>query len=161
MERKMTPCEKLGYKVGDRFEVIDEDKNVAGWVLGTILILCKDDGTDCPSFREENKEWHHDFAYLDGIKPITRILKTGDEITQDGKKYRVTLEEIPQYDFKPGMLCQVIWDGSESCVLHSDCTRVVYLGNKGMGREKIAYATEGGNTALAIGYVNTSNLRPE
>lgn len=156
----MTPCEKLGYKVGDRFEVIDEDKNVAGWGLGTILILCKDDGTDCPGFREENKEWHHDFAYLDGIKPITRILKTGDEITQDGKKYRVTLEEIPQYEFKPGMICRVDWDKADaSCAMHSDCTRVVFLGNRRAGREEIAYAVTDGS--LAIGFVNTSSLRPE
>lgn len=156
----MTPCEKLGYKVGDRFEVIDED-NYHQWPIGTIVVLHTDDKSVSPRFHNERNYDERCYMNLDFVKPLTPTIKTGDTIEQDGKKYRVKLEEIPQYDFKPGMMCQVTWDGSETCVLHSDCTRVVYLGNKGMGREEIAYTTEVGNAALAIGYVNTSNLRPE
>lgn len=159
----MTPCEKLGYKVGDRFIALDDNKRV-GRSKGDILELVKDDGSDCPLFKNITTDKDLTACHLHRIKPIIysgASLKTGDTIERDGKKYRVTLEEIPQYEFKPGMMCQVTWDGSETCVLHSDCTRVVYLGNKGMGREEIAYTAEGGNTALAIGYVKTSNLRPE
>lgn len=43
----MTPCEKLGYKVGDRFEVINIDN---GLDVGTVVELVKDDGTVCPTF---------------------------------------------------------------------------------------------------------------
>ena len=93
------------------------------------------------------------------IRSSGASLKTGDTIEQEGKKYRVKLEEIPQYDFKPGMLCLVVWDGSEACVVRSEGTRVVYLGAYRDGYSKIAYVTR--DSVLTIGYVKTSNLRPE
>ena len=46
----MTPCEKLGYKVGDRFIALDDNKLV-GRSKGDILELVKDDGTDRPLFK--------------------------------------------------------------------------------------------------------------
>ena len=157
----MTPCEKLGYKAGDRFVSLNNNKD-SDRDVGDFLIMKKDDGDDCPWFLNERTQ-ETIAVMMENVKKISDKggLKTCDTIERDGRKYRVTLEEIPQYEFKPGMMCQVTWDGSETCVLHSDCTRVVYLGNKGMGREEIAYTAEGGNTALAIGYVKTSNLRPE
>ena len=42
----MTPSEEKGYKVGDLFEVIEEDE----YSLGSIVKLVKDDGTRCPKF---------------------------------------------------------------------------------------------------------------
>ena len=158
----MTPCEKLGYKVGDRFEVIDPEQVTGNCSVGDIIILHRDDGSTSPFFRKEGRDFAHDCGYLEAIKPLRKLdntLKTGDTIERDGKKYRVTLEEIPQYDFKPGMLCEVIWDGSETCVDHSDSSRVVYLGNRRECRERVAYSNQVGN--IAIGFVNTSNLRPE
>lgn len=155
----MTPCEKLGYKVGDRFECVEANLNI-GRNSGDILILMDDDGSDCPWFYNISNNMKGIACQLHSIKPINPVtLKSGDEITQDGKKYRVTLEEIPQYEFKPGMICRVVWDGSESCSRHSDCTLVVYIGNRRLGREEIIYADKHGD--LVIGYVNTSNLRPE
>lgn len=46
MSKKITLCEKLGYKVGDKFEVISHHvfKN------GQVVTLHKDDGTECPLF---------------------------------------------------------------------------------------------------------------
>ena len=158
----MTPCEKLGYKVGDMFEVIDPEYATGDLSAGDIIILHRDDGTNAPYFRKEGKDSNSDYAYLEAIKPLRKLdstLKTGDTIERDGKKYRVTLDEIPQYDFKPGMLCRVIWDGTENCGMHSDCTRVVYKGNHSTGIEKVAYSCANGY--LAIGYVKTPNLRPE
>ena len=155
----MTPCEKLGYKVGDRFEVINTEYVTGNCIAGDTIILHRDDGTISPFFRKEGSDWEGDYAYLPSLRPLKNTLKTGDTIERDGKKYRVTLEEIPQYDFKPGMLCRVIWDGSEYCSMHSGCTRVVYIENSSTGREMVSYACEGGD--LAIGFVNTSSLRPE
>ena len=158
----MTPCEKLGYKVGDRFEVVDPEQVTGNCSVGDIIILHRDDGTTSPFFRKEGRDFAHDCGYLGAIKPLRKLdntLKTGDTIVRDGKKYRVMLEEIPQYDFKPGMLCRVVWDGSESCIMHSNRTRVVYIENSSTGREKVAYSCEDGR--LAIGFVNTSSLRPE
>ena len=154
----MTPCEKLGYKVGDRFECVEGNVSV-GRYAGDILILKHDDGSEYPWFENVTRNEEYTACCLRHVKPLNARLKSGDEITQDGKKYRVTLEEIPQYDFKPGMLCRVIWDGSEYCSMHSGCTRVVYIENSSTGREMVSYACEGGD--LAIGFVNTSSLRPE
>ena len=158
----MTPCEKLGYKVGDRFEVIDPEQVTGNCSVGDIIILHRDDGSTSPFFRKEGHGFAHDCGYLEAIKPLRKLdntLKTGDTIERDGKKYHVTLEEIPQYDFKAGMMCVVDWDGTESCIDHSDSSRVVYLGNRREGRETVAYPDQIGN--IVTGYVNTSNLRPE
>lgn len=156
----MTPCEKLGYKVGDRFRILNNNKD-SDRVAGDFLIIQKDDGDHFPRFLNERTQETIP-VMVENVKKISDRdrLKTGDEITQDGKKYRVTLEEIPQYDFKPGMICRVDWSKADaSCVMHSDCDKVVFLENSRSGREEIAYAeTTGG---IAIGYVNTSSLRPE
>lgn len=158
----MTPCEKLGYKVGDRFIALDDNKSV-GRSKGDILELVKDDGTDCPVFKNITTGKYLTACKLHRIELFSfsgASIKTGDTIERAGKKYRVTLEEIPQYDFKPGMLCRVIWDRSgTACVMHSDCTRVVYMGNVRAGKEYVAYSCTNGY--LAIGSVNTSSLRPE
>ena len=46
MRKKMTPCEKLGYKVGDKFEVISHH----AFKKGQVVTLHEDDGTECPLF---------------------------------------------------------------------------------------------------------------
>ena len=46
MSKKMTPCEKLGYKVGDEFEVISHH----AFRKGQVVTLHEDDGTECPLF---------------------------------------------------------------------------------------------------------------
>lgn len=46
MSKKMTPCEKLGYKVGDEFEVIRHH----AFKKGQTVTLHEDDGTECPLF---------------------------------------------------------------------------------------------------------------
>ena len=155
----MTPCEKLGYKVGDRFECLEG--NTGLYMPGDILILKEDDGSDNPWFLNkrtlERTAVHLDFVEK---RESGQSIQSGDTIECDGKKYRVKLEEIPQYEFKPGMICRVDWSKADaSCVMHSDCMRVVFLGNRRSGREKIAYAAT--YNSLAIGYVNTSSLRPE
>ena len=43
----MTPCEEKGYKVGDKFEVIEEDS----FTTGSIVELYEDDGTEEPLFK--------------------------------------------------------------------------------------------------------------
>ena len=46
MSKQMTPCEKLGYKVGDEFEVISHH----AFKKGQVVTLHEDDGTECPLF---------------------------------------------------------------------------------------------------------------
>lgn len=157
----MTPCEKLGYKVGDRFVALESNKFV-GRSKGDILELVKDDGTDYPWFKNVTTGEDLTVCYLHHIALVRSSytsLKTGDTIKQEGKKYRVKLEEIPQYDFKPGMLCRVIWDGSESCSCRSSDNGVVFIQHYGSRKSEIAYLMKGGD--ICVGYVKTSNLRPE
>ena len=46
MRKEMTPCERLGYKVGDEFEVISHH----AFKKGQVVTLHEDDGTECPLF---------------------------------------------------------------------------------------------------------------
>ena len=160
MESKMTPCAKLGYKVGNRFRVLNKSLQES-YDCKDEVSLFEDDGSCCPIFTDGEKDYLC-FGIDDGdLEPISiTTLKTGDEITQDGKKYRVTLEEIPQYDFKPGMICRVDWSKADaSCFRHSNYTRVVYIKSSENSREEVAYSTIDGG--MLTGYVNTSSLRPE
>lgn len=49
----MTPCEKLGYKVGDKFEVVEPRRELK---KGDIVTLVRDDNDDSPMFIHENIE---------------------------------------------------------------------------------------------------------
>lgn len=55
MNEKLTPCEKLGYKVGDRFEVIAYN---GYYKVGEIIILTYDDNTDQPRFSGQSGIWY-------------------------------------------------------------------------------------------------------
>lgn len=46
MSKKMTPCERLGYKVGDKFTVIKDSY----FEKGAIVALSEDDGSEVPWF---------------------------------------------------------------------------------------------------------------
>src|SRR5690554_6719625 len=52
----MTPCEKMGYKVGDKFKVLS---SVEGFTEGQEIELYEDDGTDMPLFSGENIYHNH------------------------------------------------------------------------------------------------------
>lgn len=52
----MTPCEELGYKVGDTFEVIDSGSYSGSINIGDIITLHADDGTATPLFTTEKEE---------------------------------------------------------------------------------------------------------
>lgn len=55
----LTPCEQLGYKVGDKFVVKQE---IAGFTKNQIITLYKDDGSHIPLFKGENSR----YAICDG-----------------------------------------------------------------------------------------------
>lgn len=62
----MTPCEKLGYKVGDKFEVIGGHYCLK---KGTVVYLAEDDGSECPEFRIEGVD-NYWFVFIEKLKPI-------------------------------------------------------------------------------------------
>lgn len=51
MTKKMTPCERLGYKMGDKFIV--SNNKLKAFSRGTIVELYEDDGSSCPLFEGE------------------------------------------------------------------------------------------------------------
>lgn len=65
----MTPCENLGYKVGDRFEVLYP--NNSGFVIGQVITLFRDDGTNCPIFAGDNQT----FICVDGAPGAYMLLE--------------------------------------------------------------------------------------
>ncbi|AHX01161.1 hypothetical protein M316_0096 [Nitrincola phage 1M3-16] len=94
---KMTPCEELGYKVGDKFEVLESS---AGFTPGAIIELYEDDGSDCPIFKGLNSQYKHcdgeegTYLELDNVKKIegekTHCQKLGYEI---GDKFEVISDD--------------------------------------------------------------------
>ena len=66
VNKLLTPCEQLGYKVGDKFVVIRE---TAGFTKDQIINLYKDDGSHMPLFKGENSRYAscsgESGAYLD------------------------------------------------------------------------------------------------
>lgn len=66
----MTPCEKLGYKVGDKFEVVGDHH---AFEKGTVITLKRDDRTSNPLFtgaRDDGKT--EGFCSLHKIKPVSQ-----------------------------------------------------------------------------------------
>ncbi len=47
----MTPCEEMGYKVGDKFTVLE---TMEGFTAGQVIELNRDDETDMPMFKGDN-----------------------------------------------------------------------------------------------------------
>jgi hypothetical protein len=62
--KQLTPCQRLGYNVGDKFEVIETNEDrLCGFTTGQVVTLFEDDFTLCPFFQGDNSEFSH---YLDG-----------------------------------------------------------------------------------------------
>ena len=78
----MTPCEDLGYKVGDKFDVVSEHDGVH-FNVGDLVILKEDDGSNRPLFQEQNSDLVQ-YVYLNQVKKITTA--NDDWITWSGGK---------------------------------------------------------------------------
>lgn len=66
----MTPCEKLGYKVGDKFEVVGEHY---AFPRGGIVTLTLDDGSEYPIFEgERTDDDTSGCCSLNKVKPVSK-----------------------------------------------------------------------------------------
>lgn len=70
----MTPCERLGYKVGDLFEVVEEGI----WSRGSVVKLTEDDGSNCPRFKLYNgtllrQEYHRSEELYENLKRLAPL----------------------------------------------------------------------------------------
>lgn len=78
-ENEMTPCEKLGYKVGDEFEFTGDSHH--GYRRGETVTLIKDDKSQAPWFKCGTR---NHCAYLHDIKPLRITLRPGDYVSTEG-----------------------------------------------------------------------------
>jgi hypothetical protein len=123
----MTPCEKLGYKVGDRFEVV-EDSPTKSLVKGDIAVLRSDDGSGCPDFVNERTGNEDCCIPIDRLRKIsttpTFTPQPGDyintsEMSESGMREVVAAflaagcPEGEEYIYVTGHWDFIGWDGGE------------------------------------------------
>lgn len=71
-----TPCEELGYKVGDKFKVVCKESETCGFKKGVTITLYADDRSDCPLFAGDNTEYSladgaaGAYLHLRKVKPL-------------------------------------------------------------------------------------------
>lgn len=79
----MTPCEELGYKVGNWFRAIRSTKTLEA---GSVVKMSKDDGTEAPYFKKACS----DYEYVVNIDNIVKLddshitLRPGDYVSTKG-----------------------------------------------------------------------------
>lgn len=73
MSKKMTPCEKLGYKVGDKFKVVDGTG--VHYAVGSFITLIHDDGSSCPRFNGVHAIFESGDSYfpLDFVEKVAKL----------------------------------------------------------------------------------------
>ena len=64
----MTPCEKLGYKVGDKFLVLEDDTSY--FDEGEVVILYIDDGSTIPRFLSTDEVEKDGFLMLHEVTKL-------------------------------------------------------------------------------------------
>lgn len=68
----MTPCEKLGYNVGDKFKVIESLIDV--WFeVGEVIILSYDDASFSPQFKRETNHTYRGYASLKCVEKLEEV----------------------------------------------------------------------------------------
>jgi hypothetical protein len=140
-ELNMTPCQKLGYKVGDKFKVLAKTT----FSIGSVVELYKDSGDDIPLFKliKGNCDYSHcsgeagTYLSLDSVKPFKETIHPTQpfkislvDLTQDQKASALKwLEETAKANS---------WDYS---YLYGDDYKVNYVW---YDTEDFNVATEGG-----------------
>lgn len=73
MSKQMTPCERLGYKVGDKFKVVDGTG--VHYAVGSFITLIHDDGSSCPRFNGVHAifESGDSFFHLDFVEKVAKL----------------------------------------------------------------------------------------
>ena len=66
--QNLTPCRELGYKVGDRFELLEN--LYLYWSAGTTILLEFDDGSGTPKFQLESDPSDERWVNLDSVKKL-------------------------------------------------------------------------------------------
>ena len=123
MSKKMTPCEKLGYKVGDMFEMTASGY---GWSFGDVVKLVRDDGSIFPEFEgvtAKNSRYDDNkmFMYIGDekvcVKRIRAKLKPAKQALADAIHQNGGWVDGAEFAWFQGNLakreCNEIWFGNE------------------------------------------------
>lgn len=104
----MTPCEELGYKVGDRFEILhpnDVDSSI-GFKVGSLVELYHDDGSKTPKFKLIKGQCqylnaggaHGGYWGLSRVKKIKNGVSNMTIKTNDKVKFSDAAKGLKSYD---------------------------------------------------------------
>lgn len=105
-----TPCQERGYKVGDRFRVVEDGE----FTKGSIITLFRDDGTDGPLFKLESG--HTEYLNADGdrgaYEGLDNVTKLDSTYTGHGSKPGDRVEYVNQH----GLLSHVLYGKRDTLV---------------------------------------------
>jgi len=111
----MTPCEKFGYKVGDKFICLDGEE----FETGTELTLVADDNSDSPKFSDGVCSWYMMLGFVQPLKATPSL----EHLRKLCQTARMSVELRPDGDLQ-------VWDHSlEDCVTVSSELEVLEILN--------------------------------
>ena len=141
--KHLTPCEQLGYKVGDKFIVL---KTTDGFTNGQTVHLYKDDGTSMPLFEGANtrfalcgEDGSGAFLFLDFVKPFKESNTKEEKKMTEVNQQKVANKEPKN---KPKTQAQLVFT-------YTNGKRYVV---RGLQRVDVSLADYGGNS-----FVNYTN----
>ena len=81
----MTPCQKLGYNVGDKFVVIIDNLKRYNFTKGSIITLYEDDGSDFPLFKSivGDEEFYTPLLEIEKIEDTNKYARIIHEVEVD------------------------------------------------------------------------------
>lgn len=84
-EQKRTPCQKLGYNVGDKFVVIVDNPKHSNFSKGSIVTLYEDDDSDFPLFKSivGDEEFYISLEDIEKIENTNKYSRTIHEVEVD------------------------------------------------------------------------------
>lgn len=82
----LTPCERLGYKVGDRFKLKGATSSFGGArAVGATIVLINDDDSEMPRFQLEEDPSNSKWVHLCNVKKLQPTKVALEEAKQQAK----------------------------------------------------------------------------
>lgn len=169
MKNELTPCQRLGYKVGDKFLVVSDNAPTTN--KGDIVTLLEDDGTSSPFFTGStlsHYRGHLVSLWLDWLEPI----KAPDNLVEEFHKAfghpvetaptlgsvetrvlrtKLLVEEVLELAaaFGLNVVCNVI-DGVQHVVIEENKNLVPDIVEIADALGDIRYVTDGANLCFGL-----------
>ena len=122
MSKKMTPCEKLGYKVGDEFEVLTDGD---GFEIGSIVELWCDDDSICPVFRGKGCDGRYLETYLNACQPESGVVVLDVKKVDEIKKLKPAKQALADAIYQNGG-----WTHGAEYAAQDKCAQVTMFRSK-------------------------------